>query len=104
MTAYFAFLQYFLKLLILNLTKFAFCLSGSSSLQLRGLVLEAAAGQMLLPARDVPGLGKDVQVCAEATRDDRHVSAAFKGHLNDSWPYLLPNKTMKAMKVNGLGA
>ena len=57
------------------------CLLGSTSLQLRGLVLETAAGKMLLPARNVSGLGEDVQVRVEAARDDRHVPAAFKGHL-----------------------
>jgi hypothetical protein len=61
-----------------------FSTAGTPSLQLRGLVLEASVGQMLLPAGHVPGLGEDVQVGAQAARNDRHVSPLVKGqHLKE---------------------
>jgi hypothetical protein len=53
---------------------------GAPGLQLRGLVLEAAAREMLLPARDVSGLREDVQISAQTARDDRHVPPPLQGH------------------------
>ena len=48
-------------------------------MQLRRLVLETSARKMLFPARDVSGLGEDVQVGAKATRNDRHLLAPVQG-------------------------